>query len=92
VAYFVNPGISNTVSGKFHLTNKTVVLFVVTMCVCLYLSVLINGMSKILKVTLIFVGPFCHNFEITQIPLDGISRNFKIEKNFENLSRKFNVH
>ena len=71
-AYFVNPGISNTVSKYFFLTNMAVA----TVCsddVCEFVFVLINGMSKILKVALIFAVPFCHNFEIPRIPLDRIS-------------------
>jgi len=66
-AYFVNTGISNTVSKNFYLTNMTVApVFSDDVCVFfLCLSVLINEMSKIIKVALIFAVPFCHNFEIT---------------------------
>jgi len=49
-SYFVNPGISNAVSNNSYLTNMTVApVCCDDICVCLCLSVLINGMSKILK-------------------------------------------
>ena len=78
MAYFVNPGISNTVSKYFFLTNMTVAL-VCSDDVCEFVFVLINGMSKVLKVAHTFAVLFCHNFEITRIQLDGISRNLITE-------------
>ena len=74
MAYFVNPGISNTVSKYFFLTNMAVALVCSDdVCEFVFVFVLINGMSKILKVAHIFAVPFCHNFEIPRIPLDRIS-------------------
>ena len=49
-SYFFNPGIYKAVSNNFYLTNMTVApVCSDDICVCLCLSVLINGMSKILK-------------------------------------------